>query len=159
MAELGLDYVSVSAGGKFEDAPYHEGESVDPYTGYSGSRSMPPRYMPEKVNVYLAADIRRTLRDAGHETPVMAAGRIPTVAVAETVLANGEADLVAVARPILCDPFWPQKSLEGREQDIVKCTYCNECREAEGAYEEVICRQWKRKDGSIVVPTLEGSGR
>ena len=78
MAELGLDYVSVSAGGKFEDAPYIEGESIDPYTGYSGSRSMPPRYMPEKVNVYLAADIRRTLRAAGHETPVMAAGRIPT---------------------------------------------------------------------------------
>ena len=62
VAELGLDYVSVSAGGKFEDAVEREGESLDPYTGYSGSRAMPPRFMPEQVNVYLAADIRRALR-------------------------------------------------------------------------------------------------
>ena len=35
-------------------------------TGYSGHRAMPPLWMPEKVNVYLAADIRETLRHAGH---------------------------------------------------------------------------------------------
>jgi len=153
LAELGLDYVSVSAGGKFEDAPQMEGEALDPYTGYSGSRSMPPKWMPEKVNVYLAADIKRTLTAAGYATPVIAAGRIPTARVAESVLQSGEADLVGIARPILCDPYWPKKSQEGRGADIKKCTYCNHCREMEGAYKEVTCIQWTAKDGTRRDPT------
>jgi hypothetical protein len=39
-----------------------------------------------------------------------------------------------------------------REREILKCIYCNECREAEGAVEEVTCIQWKKKNGSIVIP-------
>ena len=130
-----------------------EGEALDPYTGYSGSRSMPPKWMPEKVNVYLAADIKRTLSAAGYATPVIAAGRIPTARVAEGVLQQGEADLIGIARPILCDPYWPKKSQEGRAADIQKCTYCNHCREMEAAHEEVTCIQWKAKDGTRKEPT------
>ena len=152
LAELGLDYISVSAGGKFEDAIPTEGESLDPYTGYSGNRTMSPRWMPEKVNVYLAAEIKASLAKAGHETPVITAGRIPTAEVAESIIQKGDADMVAIARPILCDPYWPKKSMEGREKDIVKCIYCNKCREAEGAFEEVTCVQWKKKDGIVQIP-------
>ncbi|MBC8177586.1 MAG: NADH:flavin oxidoreductase [Desulfobacteraceae bacterium] len=152
LAELGLDYISVSAGGKFEDAIPVEGEALDPYTGYSGHRSMPPKWMPEKVNVYLAAEIKRTINKAGFNTPVITAGRIPTAEVAENVLQNGEADMVAIARPILADPYWPKKYQEGRENEILKCIYCNKCREAEGAFEEVTCFQWNRKDGSTSPP-------
>lgn len=109
LAESGLDYISISAGGKFEDAIPRHGESLDPYTGYNGSRTMPPTWMPEKVNVYLASDIKRTLTVAGFTTPIVTAGRIHTAQVAETIIQNNEADLVAIARPILCDPFWPKK--------------------------------------------------
>ena len=153
LAQLGLDYISVSAGGKFEDAVPKEGESLDPYTGYSGRRTMPPSWMPEKVNVYLAADIKKTLGDAGYRTTIITAVRIPTAQVAEGVLQNNEADLVTVARPILADPYWPNKYREGREKDILKCIYCNKCREAEGAFEEVTCFQWKKKDGTIQPPS------
>ncbi|MFH1114324.1 MAG: NADH:flavin oxidoreductase [Pseudomonadota bacterium] len=153
LAEIGLDYISVSAGGKFEDAIRVEGESLDPYTGYSGNRTMPPVWMPEKVNVYLAGEIRRTLRQAGHNTPVVTAGRIPTAQVAESVLEANQADIVAVARPILADPHWPNKYREGRENEILKCVYCNKCREAEGAFDEVTCFQWRNKDGTIQVPS------
>ena len=152
LAELGLDYISVSAGGKFEDAVLKEGESLDPYTGYSGHRSMPPNWMPEKVNVYLAADIKRTINAAGFDTPVITAGRIPTPQVAESILQNNEADMVAIARPILADPSWPKKHMEGREKEILECIYCNKCREAEGAFEDVTCFQWKKKDGTVQVP-------
>ena len=152
LAELGLDYISISAGGKCEDAVPVEGEALDPYTGYSGHRSMPPKWMPEKVNVYLASEIKKTINDAGFNTPVITAGRIPTAEVAESVLINNEADMVAVARPILADPYWPNKSREGREKEIVKCIYCNKCREAEGAFEEVTCFQWQKKDGSTSPP-------
>jgi 2,4-dienoyl-CoA reductase-like NADH-dependent reductase (Old Yellow Enzyme family) len=152
LAELGLDYLSVSAGGKFEDAIPKESESLDPYTGYSGHRSMPPNWMPEKVNVYLAADIKKTINSAGFDTPVITAGRIPTPQVAESIFQNNEADMVAIARPILADPYWPKKHREGRAKDILKCIYCNKCREAEGAFEEVTCFQWKKKDGTIKCP-------
>ena len=152
LAEMGLDYISISAGGKFEDAVPVEGEALDPYTGYSGHRSMPPKWMPEKVNVYLASEIKKTINGAGFNTPVITAGRIPTAEVAESVLKNNEADMVAIARPILADPYWPKKSREGREKDILKCIYCNKCREAEGAFEEVTCFQWKQKDGSMAPP-------
>jgi len=152
LAELGLDYISVSAGGKFEDAIPTEGEALDPYTGYSGHRSMPPKWMPEKVNVYLAAEIKKTINGAGFNTPVITAGRIPTAEVAESVLQNDEADMVAIARPILADPYWPKKYQEGREKEILKCIYCNKCREAEGAFEEVTCFQWNKKDGSTSPP-------
>jgi len=152
LAQLGLDYISVSAGGKFEDAVPHEEESLDPYTGYSGHRTMPPEWMPEKVNVYLAAEIKKMLNSKGFNTTVVTAGRIPTAHVAETVLQNHEADLVAIARPILADPYWPNKSKEGREKDILKCVYCNKCRESEGAFEPVYCFQWKKKDGTIMPP-------
>ncbi len=134
LAELGLDYISVSAGGKFEDAILTEGESLDPYTGYSGHRTMPPLWMPEKVNVYLAKSVKQTLKDAGYGLTVITAGRIPTAQVAEGIVQSGEADMVAIARPILADPYWPNKYKEGREKDILKCVYCNKCREAEGAF-------------------------
>ena len=49
LAESGLDYISISAGGKFEDAIPRHGEALDSYTGYSGSRTMPPNWMPGKV--------------------------------------------------------------------------------------------------------------
>jgi len=151
LAELGLDYISVSAGGKFEDAVAKPGEALVPYTGYSGHRTMPPHWMPEKVNVYLAADIRKTLRHAGHQTPIVAAGRIPNAGVAESVLENDEADLVAIARPTLCDPYWPRKTLEGREPGILRCVYCNKCKEADEAFQKVYCAQWKKGEGSIEV--------
>jgi 2,4-dienoyl-CoA reductase-like NADH-dependent reductase (Old Yellow Enzyme family) len=152
LAEMGLDYISVSAGGKFEDAVPKEGEALDPYTGYSGSRTMPPKWMPQKVNVYLATDIKSTLNATGFFPTVITAGRILTADAAEGILQNNEADMVAIGRPILCDPYWPNKFKEAREKEILKCIYCNECREAEGAFEEVTCIQWKKKNGSIVMP-------
>lgn len=129
LAEMGIDYISVSAGGKQEDGPW--------YTGYSGSRAMPPIYMPEAVNVYLAAAIREEVKEYG--VPVITAGRIPTAALAETILQAGQADLIGIARPLLADPDWPKKYLEGREKEIFKCAYCNECLERDRNFQPVEC--------------------
>jgi dimethylglycine catabolism A len=153
LAELGLDYLSISAGGKFEDAAQREGRALEPYTtGYSGSRAIPPVWTPEKVNVYLCKAIRDTLRSVGYELPLATAGRIPTADIAEGILENDEADLVALARPILCDPFWPKKFEEGRKDAVLKCTYCNKCAELDAAHQKVYCTQWKTKDGGYSPP-------
>jgi len=60
-------------------------------------------------------------------TPVITAGKIPTAEFAEELLREGKSDLIGLARPLLCDPDWVNKYLEGRPQDIVRCTYCNYC--------------------------------
>ena len=43
------------------------------------------------------------------DVPVMLVGRVHDPEVAERILANGQADLIAMARPLLADPQWPNK--------------------------------------------------
>lgn len=132
LAATGFDYISVSAGGKHEDSPgvHPKGGSpwaYPPVSGYSGYRCIPPAYMPEAINVYLAADIRRTIRNAGYSTPIITAGRIPYPELAETILRDGQGDIIGLSRPLLRDPDWVAKAKSGREKEIKRCTYCNEC--------------------------------
>ena len=153
LAELGIDYISVSAGGKFEDAVQKEQGIIEPYTtGYSGSRAIPPVWMPEKVNVYLCTALKDTLRSKQFQTTMITAGRIPTAHVADKIIDNGEADMVAIGRPILCDPFWPRKYKEGRDMDVQKCNYCNECSKMDAAHKKVVCVQWKKQEGVVEPP-------
>ncbi|HEU4534350.1 MAG TPA: NADH:flavin oxidoreductase, partial [Polyangiaceae bacterium] len=95
-ARAGFDFLSVSKGGKFEDAKQPKvGAAAYPYTGPSGHECMPTVSIDERGpfsrNVPLAAAVRRAVRAAGLETPVVAAGGIATFAQAEEVLARGEA--------------------------------------------------------------------
>jgi 2,4-dienoyl-CoA reductase-like NADH-dependent reductase (Old Yellow Enzyme family) len=152
LAELGLDYLRVSDGGRFDDRIPRKGKAMNLYADYSENRAVPPNWMPEKVNVHLCANLKATLNGAGHETTMITAGRIPTATVAEEILESGEADMVAIGRPILCDPFWVKKSKEGREKDIQKCRYCNECRERGVHFEKVYCAQWRRENGTYEPP-------
>jgi 2,4-dienoyl-CoA reductase (NADPH2) len=101
---------------------------------------MPPLDMPEAVNVYLAADLRKTLREAGYTTPVITAGRIPYPELAESILKEGQADLIALGRPLIRDPDWVVKAREGRRKDIKKCIYCNDCTERELYGEPSLCQ-------------------
>ena len=145
LAQMGFDYISVTAGGKYEDSSglipkYESPHPYPPVGGYSGFRSMPPLDMPEAVNVYLAADLRKTLREAGYTTPVITAGRIPCPELAESLLKEGQADLIALGRPLIRDPDWVVKAREGRRKDIKKCIYCNDCTERELYGEPSLCQ-------------------
>jgi hypothetical protein len=73
-AEAGVDYLSVSKGGRFEDAKQPKvGEAVYPYTGASGYECMPTVLSDERGpfgrNVPLASAIRRAIHEAGCSTP------------------------------------------------------------------------------------------
>lgn len=133
LAALGLDYISISAGGKLEDSPgtdpYGLPYAYPPFGGYSGYRCMPQADMPEACNVYLAESIRQAVRNAGYDTPIMTAGRITRPELAEQILNDGRADLIGMCRSLMRDPQWPQKAKEGRPDDINKCRYCNACLE------------------------------
>lgn len=59
--------------------------------------------------------------------PVIYAGRVTSPEVAESVLAAGHADVVAMARAHIADPEVVRKVTEGRAADIRPCIGCNEC--------------------------------
>jgi len=59
--------------------------------------------------------------------PVVAVGRINIPEVAEAILVEGKADLVAIGRQLIADPFWPNKVAAGQIEDIVPCISCNVC--------------------------------
>ncbi|MCT2262594.1 NADPH-dependent 2,4-dienoyl-CoA reductase [Brachybacterium muris] len=60
------------------------------------------------------------------DVPVVASNRIHDPAVAEQVLADGQADLISMARPLLADPHLPRKLADGRASQVVPCIACNQ---------------------------------
>ncbi len=58
--------------------------------------------------------------------PVCASNRINTPQLAEQLLADGTADLVSMARPLLADPDFVSKSAAGRADEINTCIACNQ---------------------------------
>jgi 2,4-dienoyl-CoA reductase-like NADH-dependent reductase (Old Yellow Enzyme family) len=148
-AEGGADFLSVSKGGKFEDARRPPvGEAAYPYTGPSGQECMPTVRAdgagPFGRNVPLAAAVRRAVREAGRETPVVAAGGIATFDLAEGILRRGEADIVAAARQSLADPDWWRKMRLGRGAEVRRCQYTNYCEGLDQRHRQVTCRLWDR---------------
>lgn len=144
MAQLGVDYLSISAGGKFEDAIHKVGEPLYPYTGYSGDRCMPSADYPNGANVYLSESIKRFINERGYSTPVVTTGKIGEGWLAEKILAENRADLIGMARPLLADPDLPRKLREGREDLVIKCIYGNVCKSLDENFRKVRCVLWPK---------------
>ncbi len=60
------------------------------------------------------------------QVPVIATNRINMPEVAERILADGNADMVSLARPLLADPEWANKARAGRAHAINTCIACNQ---------------------------------
>ena len=58
--------------------------------------------------------------------PVITSNRINAPAVAEDLLANGQADMVSMARPFLADADFVAKAASGRAAEIAPCIACNQ---------------------------------
>lgn len=164
LARAGLDFLSISKGGKFEDArPPKVGWAVYPYTGPSGYECMPTIYSdargPFSRNTGIAGGIRAAVRAAGLTTPVVAAGGICEFAQAEAVLASGEADLVASARQSLADPDWFLKIREGRGAEIRRCEFTNYCEALDQQHKQVTCKLWDRDTLDAPDVTLASDGK
>jgi len=98
MAQLGVDYISLSVGGKFEDAIKQEGLPPYPYTGYSGERCMPGASFPKMPHVHYAAAIKEMVNSKGFDIPVISVGKINDPGDAEQLLKDGKADMIGMAR-------------------------------------------------------------
>lgn len=148
-AAAGMDFLSISKGGKFDDAKQPKiGEAAYPYTGPSGHECMPTVRSdargPFGRNVPLAAAIRAAVHAAGHRTPVVAAGGICDFAQAEAILSRGDADFIAAARQSLADPDWWEKMRQGRGQEVRRCIYTNYCEGLDQKHKQVTCQLWDR---------------
>ena len=150
-ARAGFDFLSISKGGKFEDAQAPKvGQAVYPYTGRSGYECMPTVLSdndgPFLRSVPLVAAIKRAVNDEGFKTPVVATGGISTFEQAESILQNSQADIVGLARQALADPDWFIKVKSGRGSEVRRCTYTNYCEALDQAHRPVTCKLWDRVD-------------
>jgi 2,4-dienoyl-CoA reductase-like NADH-dependent reductase (Old Yellow Enzyme family) len=148
-ARAGFDFLSISKGGRFEDAKQpNVGWAVYPYTGPSGYECMPTVLSdargPFSRNAHLSASIRRAVRSAGFTTPIVTAGGIATFTQAEAILARGDADVVAAARQSLADPDWFRKMREGRGAAVRRCEFTNYCEGLDQMHKPVTCKLWDR---------------
>ncbi len=84
--------------------------------------------IPRMAYTFLAASIKEKVN-----LPVIAAVRINDLYDAEELLRDGQADLVALGRPLIADPELPKKYREGRREDIRTCIACNQ-----GCFDELL---------------------
>lgn len=78
--------------------------------------------------------------------PVIAAGRISTPMLAESLLDKGKADLIGLARVLWADPLWVRKARQGRSKEIVACRpACNACMALVMKGRPAFCPQWEGK--------------
>jgi 2,4-dienoyl-CoA reductase-like NADH-dependent reductase (Old Yellow Enzyme family) len=164
LARAGLDFLSISKGGKFEDAKVPKvGWAVYPYTGRSGYECMPTIYSdtrgPFARNTSIAGGIRAAVRAAGMATPIVAAGGLCEFTQAEGVLERGEADFVASARQSLADPDWFLKIREGRGAEIRRCEFTNYCEALDQQHKQVTCKLWDREELDAPDVTLAADGK
>ena len=150
-ARAGFDFLSLSRGGKFEDAQAPKvGWAVYPYTGPSGWECMPTvladRSGPFGRNVPGSKAIRQAVRAAGCETPIVVAGGIHAFDQAEAILGDGGADVVAAARQSLADPDWFRKIRAGRGDEVRRCVFTNYCEGLDQKHRAVTCKLWDRVD-------------
>ena len=107
LVAAGVDAISVSAG-IYESPPWY-------------SRIFPVMGMPDGCNVPLAQGIKQVV-----DIPVIVAGKLGNPALAEEVLKEGKADLIAFGRSLLADPELPNQVIRGKTDEIRPCIYCNE---------------------------------
>jgi NADPH-dependent 2,4-dienoyl-CoA reductase/sulfur reductase-like enzyme len=82
---------------------------------------------------------KRAKEIVGKRAKVFIVGRILDLGMADQILADHSADMVALARAQLADPFIVKKVQEGREQEIIRCVGANECLSRLFQNREVIC--------------------
>ena len=120
LAASGLyDYFSISGGG------YH-----------AMHKAVSPMDSPEGFMVPFG---KRAKEIVGDRARIFIVGRILDVEMADTIVADGSADMVAMTRAQMAEPFLVKKSLEGRQDEIVRCIGANVCLARAFEQREVTC--------------------
>ncbi|PTT19167.1 NADPH-dependent 2,4-dienoyl-CoA reductase [Acidovorax sp. HMWF029] len=82
--------------------------------------------VPRAAFAWVTQKMKAEFAAAGISTPLVTSNRINTPEVAEQVLADGCADMVSMARPLLADAAFVKKAAQGRADRINTCIACNQ---------------------------------
>lgn len=130
----GVDYISTDAG-----------------TFSSWYMQIPPSPLPLGWAVYQSAELKKAVN-----IPIIAFGRINDPVQAETILTEGNADLIGMCRQLLCDPETPVKTMKGKLDDIRHCIACNEaCVGVDGIYVECIQNPGVGREELLGIDTMK----
>jgi 2,4-dienoyl-CoA reductase-like NADH-dependent reductase (Old Yellow Enzyme family) len=163
-ARAGMDFLSTSRGGKFDDAKQPKvGDAAYPYTGLSGSECMPTWLSDEAGpfgrNMAPTKAIRDAVRAAKLATPIICAGGIHNFEMAERALADGVCDIAGAARQSLADPDWFRKTALGLGDTVRRCEYTNYCEGLDQKHKPVTCKLWDRLELDEPATRLSSDGR
>ncbi len=165
-AKAGMDFLSTSRGGKFDDAKQPGvGGAAYPYTGQSGYECM-PQYIsdakgPFGRNIDATTAIRRAIHAEGLQTPIVCTGGVHNFEFAEKMLEDGVCDIVGSARQSLADPDWFLKTRLGLGDQIRTCEFTNYCEGLDQKHKTVTCQLWDKEklDDPNVHKTSDGKRR
>jgi len=104
--KAGIDLLNVSGGGP----------ETREWTGL-------PMAFPQGTLVYLAERLKKCV-----SIPVVTVGRINDPRLADRIIREGKADMVAFGRALIADPCLIQKAFQGKFQEMRRCTACMDCR-------------------------------
>ena len=92
--------------------------------------ALPPPHFPEGALLGYVDRVRSQLT----HTQMIAVGGIYTPGAAEAILSEGRSQLIGMGRALIADPYWPEKAMQGRADDITTCIGCLTCfeRSSEG---------------------------
>lgn len=106
-----IDLINVSLGGMIAE-PKYIAHMAQPY------------YFPHAYNVHRAERIKKNVG-----VPVTCVGSIVDLAMADQIIAEGKADIVAMGRPHIADPDIVNKTCRGEGANVRPCLRCNVCGE------------------------------
>ncbi len=105
-AQRGADALHISAG-HYRSLP-------------SAQVVLPPMSYPDGTFLDFAAEVKKLVN-----VPVIAVGKLGDPSLAESAVANGKADFIALGRTLVADPQWAAKVERG--EPIRRCLACNTC--------------------------------
>ena len=76
--------------------------------------------LPEGWRSYMAKAVKEKFNK-----PVIASGNFRSPQVCEDTIANGDADLIAMGRGLIAEPYWANKVANGEEHLLRRCISCN----------------------------------
>ncbi|MDP6510717.1 MAG: FAD-dependent oxidoreductase [Dehalococcoidia bacterium] len=99
--------------------------------GHDTSLPLTPGFAPKGAFLYLARAVKREVK-----LPVITA-HIGDLTLAERVLREGQADMIALGRAMLADPEIAIKAEQGRPEEVRPCIRC-----CQGCYDRVFTHIW-----------------
>ncbi|AOQ25019.1 Cinnamate reductase [Moorella thermoacetica] len=119
--EKGRDVEEALAAAKILEGAGYDGFDADAGSYDAWYWAHPPVYQKHGCYLPLTQRLKEVVK-----VPVIVAGRLEIPELAEEALVKGQADMIAIGRGLLTDPYWVNKVMTGRSKNIRPCIGCHD---------------------------------